>query len=255
MLEKMSAFLKFAEILADMKKYFLLLSAIASIALAGCAKEDEKNPGQSEIVISLKEVGENTAVINCVYNPDKSEMYQLSLGGVPYLNNRTKSGTMRIENLQSGMDYKVVAISYDVNCNPVDSSEVNFKTAGVIEDRVPAGNMLSVGTSIWDEEEYNNCPIKVSVKKMTDEIAKVTCEFTAGDMASFYSLECINWFTKIPEGKFNETGMFGEGTKSFLLMGLQSGLTGHYTLFAYYHGPDGCRTGEYASFDFSICFR
>ena len=104
-------------------------------------------------MISLKEVGENTAVINCVYNPDKSEMYQLSLGGVPYLNNRTKSGTMRIENLQSGMDYKVVAISYDVNCNPVDSSEVNFKTAGVIEDRVPEGNMLSMGTSIWDEED------------------------------------------------------------------------------------------------------
>lgn len=141
------------------------------MCLPGCAKEDEKISAKNEIEINLVEVRENTAVINCVYNPDKSEMYQLSLGGVPYLNNRTKSGTMHIENLQSGMDYKVVAISYDVNCNPVDSSEVNFKAAGVIEDRVPDGNMLSMGTSIWDEEEYNNCPIKVSVKKMTDEIA------------------------------------------------------------------------------------
>lgn len=238
-------------------KLALMVFSLAVLA-TGCAKEDEKNSVKNEIEISLAEVEDNTAVINCVYNPDKSEMYQLSLDETTYLNNRTKSGTFRIENLQSGRDYKVVARAFDVNCNPVDSSEVTFKTAGVVAGGAPGGTFdkgISLGTSIWDEEEYKNCPIRVSVKKMTDEIAKVTCEFKAGDMASFYSLECINWFTGIPEGTFNETGTFGEGTKEFLLTGLQSGLASHYTLFAYYYGPDGRRTGKYASFDFSLCFR
>lgn len=234
-----------------MKKIGFALLAFLLVSLAtGCKKADDNNPKQSEIVISLKEVGDNVAMINCEYNPDKSEMYQLSLNEATFLNKRVKSGTFRIDNLQSGREYKVVAKSYDADCNLVDMSEVKFKTTGVIMDKG-----MSVGTSIWNEDEYNNCPIRVSVKKMTDEIAKVKCEFKAGDMASFYSLECINWFTGIPEGTFNETGTFGEGTKEFLLTGLQSGLASHYTLFAYYYGPDGRRTGKYASFDFSLCFR
>ena len=234
-----------------MKKFGFALLALLLVSLAtGCKKADVNNPKQSEIAISLKEVGDNVAVINCVYDPDKSEMYQLSLNETTFLNNRVKSGTFRIDNLQSGRDYKVVAKSYDADCNLVDMSEVNFKTTGVIMDMG-----ISIGTSIWDEEEYKKCPIQVSVKKMTDETAKVMCEFTASDLAASYSLECINFFKGTSEGTFSETGTFGVGTKEFLLSGLHSDLESFYTIYAYYHGADGRRTGKYASFDFSLCFR
>lgn len=234
-----------------MKKIGFALLAFLLVSLAtGCKKADDNNPKQSEIVISLKEVGDNVAVVSCEYNPDKSEMYQLSLDEITFLNNRVKSGTFRIDNLQSGREYKVVAKSYDADCNPVDMSEVKFKTTGVIMDKG-----MSVGTSIWDEDEYNNCPIRVSVKKKADDTAKVTCEFKESDLAVFYSLECINFFKGTSEGTFSETGTFGEGTKEFELTGLQSGLASHYTIYAYYHGADGRRTGKYASFDFSLSFR
>lgn len=227
-------------------KLALMVFSLAVLA-TGCAKEDEKLSVKNEIEISLAKVEDNTAVINCVYNPDKSEMYQLSLDETTYLNNRTKSGTFRIENLQSGRNYKVVARSYDADNNFVDSSELDFKTTGITMDMG-----MSIGASVWNEEEYNNCPIQVSVKKVTTGTVQVTCEFKASDLAAAYSLECINFFKGTPEGTFSETGTFGEGKKVLSLTGLQTGVGGYYQIYAYYYGSDGRRTGKYASFDFSF---
>lgn len=72
--------------------YFALMAFSLAALATGCTKEDEKNPKQNEIEINVVEVGDNSAVINCVNNPDKSEMYQLSLNETTYLNNKTKGG-------------------------------------------------------------------------------------------------------------------------------------------------------------------
>lgn len=84
---------------------------------------------QNEVALTLSEITDSTAVINCEYSPAKSILYQLQLGEA-VSNEYRESMEFTAVNLNGGTKYDVVAKTYDAEHKQVGVTIVNFMTTG-----------------------------------------------------------------------------------------------------------------------------
>lgn len=111
-----------------MKKTIFAVMAMALVALAmGCSKED---PQQKELTLTVSEITDNTAIINCTFTPKTAATYQLRIGEA-VSEEYSKDMQLSIANLASGKKHTVVATIYDANHKQVGTAEVEFRTTGI----------------------------------------------------------------------------------------------------------------------------
>ena len=107
------------------KSIFAVMAFVVAAMLVGCSKDKEN----SEVAMTVSEITDSTAVINCEYSPAKSVSYKLQIGEAVSEEYR-ESMEFTISNLYAGTKYEVVVTSYDAEHNVVGTTTVNFRTTG-----------------------------------------------------------------------------------------------------------------------------
>ena len=197
-----------------MKKIIFALMAMALVALAaGCNKED---PQQKELTLTVSEVTDNTAILNCTFTPKTAASYQVRIGEA-VSEEYSKDMQLAIANLASGKKHTVVATIYDANHKQVGTTEVEFRTTGTPDNTVITpiifGDVLTI--TINDNTGDANS-------------VSVIFSFAAKDGFSGYSVSCDKG------GVFSKTGRF-TATKTLTLSNLNSGT--EYTITATLYNP------------------
>ena len=116
-----------------MKKTIFAVMAMALVALTmGCSKED---PQQKELTLTVSEVTDNTAILNCTFTPKTAASYQVRIGEV-VSEEYSKDMQLTIANLPSGKKHTVVATIFDANHKQVGTTEVEFRTTGTPDNAI-----------------------------------------------------------------------------------------------------------------------
>ena len=196
-----------------MKKIIFALMAMALVALAaGCNKED---PQQKELTLTVSEVTDNTAILNCTFTPKTATTYQLRIGEA-VSEEYSKDMQLTIANLPSGKKHTVVATIFDANHKQVGTTEVEFRTTGTPDNAIQKeiiviDNIMSV------------LYLEIEITDASEESVTVACTFSPDKYCAEYSVSCDKG------GVFNETGRFTE-TKTLTLSNLNYGT--EYTITA-----------------------
>ena len=90
----------------------------------------EERLRQKEINMTVSEVTDNTAVVNCVFTPTKSSTYQVRIGGT-VSEEFSESVRLRISNLASGENHRITATVFDTNHNQIGTEDLDFMTTGI----------------------------------------------------------------------------------------------------------------------------
>ena len=196
-----------------MKKTIFALMAMALVALAaGCSKED---PQQKELSLTVSEVTDNTAIINCTFTPKTAASYQVRIGEA-VSEEYSKDMKLAIANLPSGKKHTVVATIFDANHKQVGTTEVEFRTTGMPDNAMQKEILTPIPFS-------DALVIIVNDNSEETNSVSVIFSFAAKDGYSEYSVSCDNG------GEFSETGRF-TATKTLTLSNLNSGT--EYTITA-----------------------
>ena len=107
------------------KSIFAVMAFVVAAMLVGCNKDKEN----SEVAMTVSEITDSTAVINCEYSPAKSVSYKLQLGEAVSKEYR-ESMKFTAAFLNGGTKYDVVATTYDAEHNVVGTTVVTFMTTG-----------------------------------------------------------------------------------------------------------------------------
>ena len=192
-----------------MKKTIFALMAMALVALTmGCSKED---PQQKELTLTVSEITDNTAILNCTFTPMTAASYQVKIGKA-VSEEYSKDMQLTIANLPSGKKHTVVATIYDANHKQVGTTEVEFRTTGTPDNTVFIPIILGDVLTITINDNTGDA-----------NSVSVIFSFAAKDGFSGYSVSCDKG------GVFSKTGRF-TATKTLTLSNLESGT--EYTVTA-----------------------
>ena len=86
------------------KSIFAVMAFVVAAMLVGCNKDKENN----EVAMTVSEITDSTAVINCEYTPAKSVSYKLQIGEAVSEEYR-ESMEFTAAGLNGGTKYDVVA--------------------------------------------------------------------------------------------------------------------------------------------------
>ena len=204
-----------------MKKTIFAVMAMALVTLAaGCSKED---PQQKELSLTVSEVTDNTAILNCTFTPKTAaSYYQVRIGEV-VSEEYSKDMKLAIANLASGKKHTVVASIFDANHKQVGTTEVEFRTTGTPDNNLAKPVLDLEPTISFDITDISDESVAVSCKVVYDWWY-CSCES--------YSLSCDNG------GVFSETGRFTiSADKTLTLSNLKSGT--EYTITATFYTAYG----------------
>ena len=133
-----------------MKKLLFALLAFACVALPFVACSDDEDEAtvvaeQQEVSVTVSDITDSSAVLNCVYTPVNSATYQVRIGEV-VSDEYSEGRKLQVSRLAPGRKYTAEVTAYDADHKAVSTGNVESLTTGTPDNG---------GDSIANREPHN----------------------------------------------------------------------------------------------------